>query len=417
VNWEKTVGRFAPVQSLIFLGFGVDSVLGRFFCPQVRWDAFISLVRKVLSLRRASARTVSRVCGKAISFGLALGPVPRLFTREMYRFVESCGSWDYVVALPEFVLTELSFWAGLQREWFTTDIWPVVRAVVANMAWSDAGAIGWGGWVRTVAGVEHEARGFLSVAERLLSSTHRELVGIMGVLESLVRFIEGSTVRMYTDSQAAWRICSVGSGKEHLQRLALSIFWFCVRHHIRLDLAWIPRELNVRADYLAGIYDRDDWMLSDEWFQYLDDRWGEHTIDRFATHLNFRVGRFNSRWWCPGCEDVDCFLLLNWRLENNWCNPPFGLIGRLLRLLREQRARATIILPQWEGRHWWPLICPSGVDQHGSPRWASFVIDSLELPSTSVEGAQLFSPGAGRGNDGTIGPPKFRVWAVRVTFA
>jgi len=33
VNWEKTVGRFAPVQSLIFLGFGVDSVLGRFFCP------------------------------------------------------------------------------------------------------------------------------------------------------------------------------------------------------------------------------------------------------------------------------------------------------------------------------------------------------------------------------------------------
>ena len=45
------------------------------------------------------------------------------------------------------------------------------------------------------------------------------------------------------------------------------------------------------------------------------------------------------------------------------------------------------------------------------------VVDAIELPSTSVEGAQLFSPGAGKANDGFVGPPSFRVLALRFDFA
>jgi hypothetical protein len=250
----------------------------------------------------------------------------------------------------------------------------------------------------------------LSLTERLFSSTHRELIGISSVLQSVVRFVENSYVRMYTDSQAAWRILHVGSSKEHLHRLAMEVFWFCHRHHIRLDVSWIPREFNSRADGLAGFYDRDDWQLNSSWFRILELRWGEHTIDRFATHLNCLLPRFNSRWWCPGCEDTDCLTLCNWARENNWCNPPFGLIGRLIRVLRTQRGVATVIVPEWTGRHWWPLLCPDGT------HWASFVVDSLELPTDAIEGVDLFMPRAGRANEVHVGPPDFKVWALRLDF-
>jgi hypothetical protein len=304
----------------------------------------------------------------------------------------------------------LTFWSQLEREFFTTPIWLVTTAIRGNMVWSDAGAIGWGGHVRLVSGEEHQARGYLTLAERAYSSTHRELIAILAVLESLERFIGGTYVRMYTDSLSGWRIITTGSGREHLHRLALAVFWFCVRCHIRLDLTWIPRGDNTQADYLAGIYDRDDWRLSDFWRDFLEDRWGPHTIDRFATDLNRLFSRFNSRWWCPGCENTDCLTLSDWASENNWCNPPFGLIGRLLYVLRAQRARTTIILPEWTGRHWWPVLCPDG--EHFAP----FVVDSVELPTTSIEGVELFLPGAGRANQVGVGPPAFKVWACRVDF-
>jgi hypothetical protein len=313
-----------------------------------------------------------------------------------------------VFPLTEDVLQEISFWLGVARMEFTTPIWPVATAVSARL-FSDAGRMGWGGWTM-VQGVLREARGFLTLWEREQSSTLRELVAVRNVLESLRVFIAGTAVRLHVDSQSAWLILQSGSGVETLHSLALQVFWFCVRHGIRLVTVWIPRELNAQADYLAGIYDVDDWKLADFWFRLLSQRWGRHTIDRFATHLNNLCKRFNSRWWCPGCEDVDCLTLSNWAGENNWCNPPFGLIGRLLRVLWEQWAVATIIVPMWTGRYWWPLLCPDGVN------FAGFVVDWVELPRGDPVGGDLFLPGAGRANEAHVGPPAFRVFAVRVDF-
>jgi hypothetical protein len=86
------------------------------------------------------------------------------------------------------------------------------------------------------------------------------------------------------------------------------------------------------------------------------------------------------------------------------------MVGTLMRVLREQKAAATVIIPGWEGRHWWPIVCPDGYN------WASFVVDWKWLPPDSIEGASLFKPGAGRANEVSVGPPKFDVYALRVDF-
>ena len=41
----------------------------------------------------------------------------------------------------------------------------------------------------------------------------------------------------------------------------MSIVKVCLAHNIRLDVAWIPRTFNVRADFLSRIVDYDDWQL------------------------------------------------------------------------------------------------------------------------------------------------------------
>ena len=39
----------------------------------------------------------------------------------------------------------------------------------------------------------------------------------------------------------------------------MSIFELCWKHGIRLEMAWILRSLNDRADYVSRIVDFDDW--------------------------------------------------------------------------------------------------------------------------------------------------------------
>ena len=53
------------------------------------------------------------------------------------------------------------------------------------------------------------------------------------------------------DNQNVVHIVEAGSKKEHLQVIALSIFESCLWQSIRLDVEWIPRSLNDKADYVS----------------------------------------------------------------------------------------------------------------------------------------------------------------------
>ena len=95
--------------------------------------------------------------------------------------------------------------------------------------------------------------------------------------------------------------------KEDLQRLALHIFSMCLLNCITLEVEWIPRSANDRADFLSRVVDYDDWQVKRDYFLLAKEKWGPHSVDRFANHENTQLPRFNSRFWCPGTEAVDAF--------------------------------------------------------------------------------------------------------------
>ena len=74
--------------------------------------------------------------------------------------------------------------------------------------------------------------------------------------------------------------CTIHSCKQHLSQLAIQIFNLCFVSHVELQMQWLPRTANQKADYLSRIVDPDDWALGRKYFQILNAHWGPFSIDR-----------------------------------------------------------------------------------------------------------------------------------------
>ena len=149
-----------------------------------------------------------------------------------------------------------------------------------------------------------------------------------------------------------------GSAIPALAARAKQLFELCRTEKIALTIEWIPRDLNTHADELSKAPDADDWQLNPRLFARLDQLWGPHEVDTFASACNCLLPTFWSRYPTPGCAGTDAFAQ-DWSKLNLWINPPFGLIGRVLAKASEEKAVATVVVPVWPSRPWWPLLQPS----------------------------------------------------------
>lgn len=50
--------------------------------------------------------------------------------------------------------------------------------------------------------------------------------------------------------------------KEDLQNIALDVYKFCLINGILLDIEWIPRSQNEKADFISNLNDANDWRVS-----------------------------------------------------------------------------------------------------------------------------------------------------------
>ena len=98
--------------------------------------------------------------------------------------------------------------------------------------------------------------------------------------------LSGKSVKILTDSQNSVKIVNSGNTKKALQDIAVSIFVLCFQKQIFIDITWIPRSLNDKADFLSKLVDSDDWFVSFEFFSFMNEMWGPYDIDRFANFKN-----------------------------------------------------------------------------------------------------------------------------------
>ena len=271
--------------------------------PEHKLEKLKGSIRSVSQLDKIPVRALASVVGQIMSMSLALGPIIRLRTRAVYADINCSHSWVDKLGLSADSQTELKFWLDSVDFLNGKPIW--FSSGVTRVVYSDASTTGYGGYVVELG--NDVAHGQWSADESRLSSTWRELKAVYLVLLSFATKLSGHTVKWFTDNQGVAYIVSNGSWKEHLQDGAMAIFEICFQHSIKLEVEWIPRAQNERADFVSRIVDHDDWSLDPCLFQVIDASWGPHTIDCFASQHNALLPRFHSRFWVPGCEAVDTF--------------------------------------------------------------------------------------------------------------
>jgi hypothetical protein len=106
---------------------------------------------------------------------------------------------------------------------------------------------------------EQSVHGMWASTDAQKSSTWRELKAVDIVLKSMISKLSCRRTKWFTDNQAVARIAASGSMKKELQEIALSICRTCLANNIHIDMEWIPRTQNERADHLSKIVDQDDW--------------------------------------------------------------------------------------------------------------------------------------------------------------
>ena len=71
-----------------------------------------------------------------------------------------------------------------------------------------------------------------------------------------------------------------------------------------------------------------------------------------------------EHWWGPGSSIPDA-LAIDWSQERlMWCNPPFSTMSRVVRKIREDRARAILICPHWTNQSWFAEVQPMVVNYY-----------------------------------------------------
>ena len=374
VNDEKSV--WEPVQLILWLGLLINTnPLSLKIAPK-RITKLLSKLDNAMSQSKISARQMAGITGTIRSQDIVIGHIGALFSRSMNKFIAEASSLDDTKPICCRVLEELRFWSqNIESLNFKAlDRRPSPPAELTIKINSDASSVASGAILKQ-GKLLLSAHKNLSAFEASLSSTWRELDAIRFALDSFKPHLVDTVVVWATDNDPAVKIMNKGSRKPHLQALAVDIYHLCRRNRIAFNPVWVARDFNCEADALSKVIDIDDWTTSRAFYEFIDARWGPFTIDRFASSVNSKVARFNSKFWNPGCEAVDAFSQ-DWGSDLNWVVPPTHLICRVIHHASDCQASGALLVPLWRSAAFWPLMFnDDGVAQ-------PWVIDSITFLNT-----------------------------------
>ena len=113
LNMKKS--KLIPSQTGKWLGFNINTATMEFSVPQEKILKLIDLIDIALSGDLVSAKLISRITGHLISMTWGIGPTARLFTRQMYKFIDTQISTFTQVPINGELRFELNFWKNNLR--------------------------------------------------------------------------------------------------------------------------------------------------------------------------------------------------------------------------------------------------------------------------------------------------------------
>ena len=301
-------------------------------------------LQKVTQTSSISARNLALIAGQCVAMSFVIHPA-KLLLRNVYRLLQQRNSWEDQLIITKEAMQDLIWWHRYITHWNYAPV--IVRPIEVQIT-TDASHLGWGAVCNN-----REASGQWNYRLSQKSSNHRELMAILMAMMTFLQEINGKSVQIHTDNITAMAyVVNKGGPSPELTKIARAIWALAFRHNMAVEVRHISGIRNSHADRLSRIFDRFNWMLHPRFFKMLDLKWGPHTIDRFADSQNTQLPRFNSRYADPYAEAVDSLAQNNWGSENNYVNPPFCLLPRVMEKIRLSGAAATVVAPLWRSQPW-----------------------------------------------------------------
>ncbi|CAG2221607.1 unnamed protein product [Mytilus edulis] len=398
--------KWSPMKLLVFLGYSIDTNRGTITIPNERVQKVLKTIADVeyyvSKHGKVHARLVASLVGQIVSMSYVIGNVAYIMSKHLSIDILSMTSWNSCIVLSTESLIQIKFWREnlehVNVKKFSSDV------SCQSVVYSDASNTGYGGYVvETPFNIAH---GMWSECEASKSSTWKELNAVRNILLSMINVLKDKRIKWFSDNQNVVTIVEKGSMKPELQDIAMCIFENCLIHNISIDVVWVPRTLNEKADFISRIIDYDDWGIDEQLFMYVDSLWGPHEIDWFANDDNHKLTVFYSRYWTVNSMGIDAFTI-NWQGANGWFVPPVCLVSKVISYMRQCFAHGTLVLPLWKSASFWPMLCPTGegfikevkgcIDlptnkkfyTSGKGNKSAFQSDLLELPDTLIEKIHL----------------------------
>jgi len=357
VNREKS--QLQPVQRIQYLGFLIDSQDRRILLSEERISQIAGACQRACQEGTLSIRELARLIGRLTATLPAIFPAP-MWYRELQRLknqaLQQSHSFETLVTLTEEAILELNWWSTKMRLVNGKSILAKEPDLVME---TDASMLGWGAVCNGT-----RTGGLWSQAERQHHINYLELLAASFAVKAFTRNKRNLHILLKMDNRTAVFYVNRMGGTHSLllSKLAIQLWQWCLERNLSLSAAHLPGVSNYVADEESRtIQSSAEWRLDQKMFCQILKILGECNVDLFASRLNAQLEQYISWRPDPGAVGTDAFQL-PWDKYSGYAFPPFCLIGRCLRKVREERASLVLVAPVWKSQPWYPALLELLVD-------------------------------------------------------
>ena len=352
VNYQKS--QLNPTREIDFLGFSINSESLTMKLPGNKLKKTRADAKKLRAQTNHPTIAVSRLLGKLNHAAQAIPPAP-LFYRNLQSCLqkaleEGSQNYDYPCRLSHEALEELDWWINQLNEWNGRCLLTPKPDLIIE---TDASTIGWGASCQDV-----RTGGPWSPREQAMHINCLELLAAFLAVKAFVRTSQNVVVHLRMDNTTALTYINKfgGTVSPDLNRLTKEMWTWCMARQITLTASHLAGSMNVIADEESRVMkDRSDWMLNPAVFHQIQARMGPLEVDLFASRLTHQLPKYVSWRPDPDAIEVDA-LSLDWTKCHGYANPPWNLIGRVIALVRSQKAQVVLVAPVWPSQPWYPTL-------------------------------------------------------------
>ncbi|XP_041433304.1 uncharacterized protein LOC121398305 [Xenopus laevis] len=226
------------------------------------------------------------------------------------------------------------------QSWATPD-WTVIT--------TDASLLGWGATWNT-----SSVQGRWSPAEKRLHIIVLELRAVRLALRHWSPLLQDKSIRVQSDNSTTVAYINRQGGTRSKASLAevVQILAWAELSSVRLSAIHIPGVDNTQADFLSrNQLDPGEWELHPAVFTDLVKRWGSPQVDLMASRANRKVPAFYARFRDPSAMGVDAMTQV-WDFHLAYVFPPFPMLPRVLKKIKQSYTTVIVIAPYWPRRTW-----------------------------------------------------------------